>query len=102
MQVLPMKTLSKYLLGTESGNRDWKAISDAISKLPPDNKNVIELHFVQERTRNEIASDLGWSLSKVNQKITRGITLLKAEVYPEYFQKIDDAIATNAQRLLRK
>ena len=64
------------------------AIRNAINTLPQENKEVLNLHYVHNIPRNEIALRLAWSLSKVNQKITRGITLLKYELDPGYFEEM--------------
>jgi RNA polymerase sigma factor (sigma-70 family) len=54
-----------------------RELNSAIKNLPEENRKVINLHFEQKLSRKEIALQLGWSLSKVNTKITRGISLLK-------------------------
>lgn len=74
----------------------------AVNGLPEESKTVITLHFMQQVKRQQIATQLNWSISKVNQKITRGITLLKQELNPEYFQEADQIMKQTAQRLLSR
>ena len=59
----------------------------AIKNLPQDNRQAITLHFIEKASRKEIAARLGWPLSKVNSKITRGVSLLKWELNPAAFEK---------------
>lgn len=76
------------------------SLMGAIQDLPHDFKIVIDLYFLKGNSRKQIAVTLGWSLSKVNQKITRGITLLKQELNPDYFQKANEIIEKTSHRLL--
>jgi DNA-directed RNA polymerase specialized sigma24 family protein len=61
----------------------------SINELPPQHRQAIELHFLQELSRKQIAIQLGWSYSKVHNRITRGITLLKWKLNPAYFDEMN-------------
>ena len=97
-----MKNLIKALgLDAENGTLE-ATLKKAISGLPEKNQIAIKLHYIDNVSRKEIAIQLNWSSSKVNTKITRGITLLKAELNPDHFKAIDKVIDQTTQRLLRK
>lgn len=64
-------------------------LEQGIETLPRDHCIALRLHYGEQLSRKEIAAQLGWSLSKVNQKITRGITLLKFQLDPEYFEEMN-------------
>lgn len=66
----------------------------AINNLPVENRQAITLHFLQNISRKEIANQLDWSASKVHNRITRGITLLKAELNPGYFDQMRQLATT--------
>jgi DNA-directed RNA polymerase specialized sigma24 family protein len=57
----------------------------AIARLPAEYGVVLDLHFAWGLSRREIAALLGWSLGKVSQRLTRGVSLLKYELHPEAF-----------------
>ena len=67
--------------------RKRQELERAIGQLPEDNRKAIELYFFHQLSRKDIASLLGWSVSKVNTKLTRGISLLKWRLNPAYFEK---------------
>jgi DNA-directed RNA polymerase specialized sigma24 family protein len=87
------KTIQNLLGDGETQRLSIEDIRSAMQKLPPDHCKAIELHFLQQLSRKQIANQLHWSLSKVNAKITRGITLLKYELNPSHFQKMDEVLA---------
>jgi hypothetical protein len=64
----------------------------AIELLPDNNKEAIKLSFLKKLSRKEIAAQLNWSFSKVHTKITRGITLLKYHLNPQYFAEMDNQL----------
>lgn len=64
----------------------WQRIMLAITRIPQDNRKAINLYYIKKYSRKQIACKLGWSFSKVNTKITRGISLLKRELYPNAFK----------------
>lgn len=97
-----MKTLLEYFPSPAPGLPSDNSLSEAILNLPDENRVAIDLYFENNLTRKQIASKLGWSVSKVNQKITRGITLLKIKLNPEYFRKADEMMEETAQRLLMR
>jgi DNA-directed RNA polymerase specialized sigma24 family protein len=84
IQLLPQKEKLEFL-----NDISQDVILKTISHLPCDNRLVLELHFNQNLSRKQIAERLNWSLSKVHNKITRGITLLKRELHPEYFAEMN-------------
>src|SRR5687767_802813 len=99
-----MKDFNKYLyntLGVSVTHDIREKLEESIKKLPEDNRNAIELHFLENIPRKEVARRLNWSLTKVNNKIARGITLLKAELNPEHFSMMEKIIDETNQRLLR-
>jgi|HubBroStandDraft_6_1064221.scaffolds.fasta_scaffold323521_4 DNA-directed RNA polymerase specialized sigma24 family protein len=63
------------------------AIKEAIHHLPPDNRTVIQLHFFENISRKDISIRLSWSLSKVNAKLTRGLSRLRWELNPAAFDQ---------------
>lgn len=83
-----MKSLEKYLFGNEQPGLRSASLLAAIAKLPEENQKVIRLHFLDKIPRKEIARQLNWSDTKVHNKITRGITLLKQELNPAYFEEM--------------
>ena len=83
-----MKSFENYFADSDKRSFDISNISEAITKLPSENRKALELHFIEKKSRKQIASHLNWSLSKVNQKITRGITLLKYQLHPDYFEEM--------------
>ena len=97
-----MKALITYLNENNNNPGNELSIFQAIQKLPIDNKMAIEMHFLNGVSRQQIATELNWSISKVNQKITRGITLLKQQLNPEYFREADQIMKQTAQRLLSR
>ena len=97
-----MKTLFEHFASTTPYLAGKDALSDAILKLPEENRLAITLYFENNLNRKQIAEELCWSLSKVNQKITRGITLLKLQLNPEYFRQADTIMQKTAQRLLMR
>jgi DNA-directed RNA polymerase specialized sigma24 family protein len=52
-------------------------ITTAINELPPDNQRPLRMQYLEGMTRKQIAESLGWTLSKVHRKITRGSSLIK-------------------------
>ncbi len=87
-----MKTLSELIFSKRPELFDQDCIDHAINNLPADNAKVVRLHFIDRIPRKEIASRLNWSLGKVNNKITRGITLLKHQLNPQYYSEIDKTL----------
>jgi len=84
-----MRNLTDYIFSTDEKQRipKWEIdLQSAIGELPPDNKKVIQLHFIENVSRKEVAQKLGWSLSKVNTKLTRGISLLRWHCNPAAFE----------------
>jgi len=71
---------------------DVVAAEEAIARLPAEYGVVLDLHFAWGLSRREIAALLGWSTSKVSQRITRGVSLLKYELRPEAFQKAEELL----------
>lgn len=83
-----MKALTFLILSGNDVELDISTLEKAIRSLPPENRQAIELHFIQKLTRKEIATRLGWSYSKVHNRITRGVTLLKWQLNPAYFDEM--------------
>ena len=71
---------------------DRNTAEAAIAGLPAEYGLVLDLHYGWELSRREIAALLGWSQSKVNQRITRGVSLLKYKLHPEAFDKAESVI----------
>jgi len=81
------------ILGIPDDNNGQMKLFNGIKNLPLDNCFAIQLHFIDDKSRKQIAGELNWSLGKVNQKITRGITLLKKELNPAHFEAMNKLIA---------
>ncbi len=77
-----------------------KKLLKAIEKLPDDNRTAITCHYIKRMARKEIVKHLGWPLSKVNGKITRGVTLLKWELNPTALAKAREILQQSAERLM--
>ena len=90
-----MKNILQYIFEGDYGISPnvREELVRAIHQLPEDNRIVIELHFIQKVARKTIAAQLKWSLSKVNSKITRGITLLKHKLNPAYFTDMNKILS---------
>jgi predicted DNA-binding protein YlxM (UPF0122 family) len=89
-----MHQLKHLILGNTFFDVSDDQIVTAINNLPVENQRVITLHFLENITRKEIANQLNWSASKVHNRITRGITLLKAELNPGYFDQMRQLATT--------
>jgi len=75
------------LLYRIQSNVDVATAEAAIARLPAEYGLVLDLHYGWGLSRREIAVFLRWSPGKVNQRLTRAITLLKYELHPEAFRK---------------
>jgi len=84
-----METLISLIQSGCDVEMDITVIEKAIFELPTEHRQAIELHFLQELSRKQIAIQLGWSYSKVHNRITRGITLLKWKLNPSYFDEMN-------------
>ena len=73
------------LLYRIQSNVDVATAEAAITHLPAEYGAVLDLHYGWGLSRKEIAALLGWSSGKVNQRLTRGVTLLKYALKPEAF-----------------
>lgn len=97
-----MQELQKYLRGELEIQIEEEKIKISITNLPIENERAISLHYIHNITRAEIAKKLGWSLSKVNQKITRGKNLLRRELNPDYYKPMKVLMDKTTHLLLRK
>lgn len=79
-----------------------RQLNNAIKNLPEENHKAINLHFKQKLSRKETALQLGWSLSKVNTKITRGISLLKWKLNPAAFEGAFDKAGKLTEQTLKE
>lgn len=95
-----MDSLHKKLFPDGRNSFQIQDLEKAILTLPKQNREALYMHYWEKLPRRIIAVKLGWSLSKVSQKITRGITLLKLELNPNYFKSVDELIKQTAHRLL--
>jgi RNA polymerase sigma factor (sigma-70 family) len=75
------------LLYRIQSNVDVATAEAAIAELPTEYRVVLELHYEWGLSRREIAALLEWSSSKVSQRLTRAVSLLKYELHPEAFKK---------------
>jgi DNA-directed RNA polymerase specialized sigma24 family protein len=64
-----------------------KRLQRALDGMPTENRQVLSLYFECGYTRQTIAARLQWSLSKVNNKLTRGVTLVKWRVNSRAFDQ---------------
>lgn len=81
-------TLEAKIFSEDFSENEREKIKQQIVNLPMEHRQAIELHFFQQLSRKQIAAQLNWSYSKVHNRITRGITLLKAELNPAYFDQM--------------
>ena len=85
-----MKDIYQYVYNSIEGNISIDqqiSLMEAIKKLPDNNRQVIEYHFIEKMSRKSIADLLQCSVSKVNSNLTRGISLLKWKCNPAAFEK---------------
>lgn len=67
--------------GTEAralGRIEARAMRDAIAGLPPAQRRVIDLAFIDERTHSEIADALGLPMGTVKARARRGLERMRA------------------------
>ena len=81
------------LLYRIQSNTDAATAERVIATLPPEYGQPLELYYVHELSRLEIARRLQCSVSTVSQRLTRGISLLKYQLNPGAF--------ANAERILQ-
>lgn len=87
-----IEKLLKKISGGQNVSFTQEQIKKAISQLPEDNRKAIELYYINNLSKKEIAVQLNWSASKVDNKITRGITLLRSHLIPGFFAKADEIL----------
>jgi RNA polymerase sigma factor (sigma-70 family) len=75
------------LLNRIQSTADLITVETAIASLPAEYGVVLDLHYAWGLSRREIAKLLGWSISKVGQRLTRGTSLLRYQLHPEAFIK---------------
>jgi len=80
------------LLYRIQSNTDVATATAAIASLPAEYALVLELHFEWELSRREIATTLGWSTSRVSQRLTRGKSLLKLQLHPAAFKRAQEIL----------
>jgi len=81
------------LLYRIQSNTDAATAERVIATLPPEYGQPLELYYVHELSRLEIARRLQCSVSTVSQRLTRGMSLLKYQLNPGAF--------ANAERILQ-
>jgi DNA-directed RNA polymerase specialized sigma24 family protein len=80
-----MEALVKCLFPAASlpaSKKTMSEITEAVDELPSDNQQPLRLQYLEGMTRKQVAESLGWTLSKVHRKITRGITLVRKQINP--------------------
>jgi DNA-directed RNA polymerase specialized sigma24 family protein len=65
----------------------------AIEQLPIEYGLPLDLFYEGELTHAEITRLLDWSTSKVSQRLTRAISLLKYALHPERFRQAESILA---------
>jgi DNA-directed RNA polymerase specialized sigma24 family protein len=83
-----MQKLKHLIMATENEAICDSILLNAVNHLPEEYKQPIRLHYFNNLSRKEIATQLDWSYSKVHNRITRGITMLKVELNPAYFDQM--------------
>lgn len=71
-------------------------IRKTLTKLPEENRKAIELYYIRQMPKKEIAESLNWSLHKLNNKLTRGISLLKSSLIPGFFDQANAILARHS------
>jgi DNA-directed RNA polymerase specialized sigma24 family protein len=87
-------SLEAIIFNLDSSDKKQEEIKRHVAALPLEYQQAIQLHYFEECTRKEIAARLNWSYAKVHNRLTRGVTLLKAELNPAYFHSMRE-IAKN-------
>jgi DNA-directed RNA polymerase specialized sigma24 family protein len=75
------------LLYKIGANVDAERARAEIDNLPPQFQQVIRLFYCMNFSRREIASKLGWNISKVNRLISRGRSILTMKLDPDRFSR---------------
>lgn len=76
-------TLYSSQRDTEAAVEEWDLrlrLRAALSQLPPLDRQLIYLRFVQELSQEEIAHRLGWSQQKVSRELQRVFSVLRAKL----------------------
>lgn len=81
-------TLEAIIFQGNYSDNEIERIKQSILSLPLEYHQPIQLHYFNNLSRKQIAEELNWSYSKVHNRITRGVTLLKAELNPGYFNQM--------------
>lgn len=69
--------------------QDAKLVRDVLSRLPPDQREAIELHWLEERPFAEVAELVGASVSAVKVRAHRGYKKMRALLETEgHFERI--------------
>lgn len=63
----------------------YRNIYREINQLPGQCRKIIHMGYIEGKTNNEIAQELGLSLQTVKNQKSRGISLLKLRLPPESF-----------------
>lgn len=66
---------------------DTPTAEAVIERLPIEHGLVLDLFFIGEISRTDIACLLGWSPNMVSQRLIRGISLVKLALKPEAFSQ---------------
>jgi len=85
MEALVKQLFSATSLPVSKENID--ALMTAIDELPADKQRPLRLQYLEGMTRKQIAEHLGWTLSKVHRKISRGIALIQMQLVPTTFDQ---------------
>lgn len=68
---------------TEAAVEEWDLrlrLGAALSQLPPTDRQLIYLRFVQALSQKQIAHRLGWSQQKVSRELQRIFSVLRAKL----------------------
>lgn len=65
---------------TENLEQDWQLLEKALAELPPEQKNCLELFYLQEKSYGQIAEQTGYDINKVRSYIQNGRRNLKIYV----------------------
>ncbi|GAB3749758.1 sigma-70 family RNA polymerase sigma factor [Microlunatus parietis] len=75
-------------IGAVDGGYDrieWlRTLREACAGLPPDDLRIIELRFVEQRTQQQIADELGVSQMQISRSLRRILRVIREQIDPDH------------------